>query len=105
MLPQNDDTLVDFLRQHRPSVPSPALDLEAEIMAAVAQEPNFAPPVQRRQLWLVPPAIAAGLLISWAGYSSYTHQKSLQNLPQLEAFIENNWDGLLEDRSNSYPFF
>ncbi len=39
-LPNNDQKLVDFLRQNRPDLPPENQDLESQIMAAVAATPQ-----------------------------------------------------------------
>lgn len=73
-LPNDDQRLVDFLRQNRPEIPPSSPDLEEKLFCAIASSP---PPqlhhdsrnnISRyRQLWLVPPAIAASVALVWAG--------------------------------------
>lgn len=73
-LPNDDQRLVDFLRQNRPEIPPSSPDLEEKLFSAIASSP---PPqlhhhsrnnISRfRQLWLVPPAIAASLALAWGG--------------------------------------
>lgn len=73
-LPNDDQRLVDFLRQNRPEIPPSNPELEEKIFQAIASSP---PPhlhhnspnhsSRHRQLWLVPPAIAASLALAWAG--------------------------------------
>lgn len=112
-LPENDQKLVDFLRQHHPDVPPVSEDLEARIMAAVeashpseaiekAIEKSSVIPLRRRSLWLMPPAIAAGLLITWGTHHWLTPAPpTATELASLEVFIETIWDEVAEP---DYPY-
>jgi len=55
-------------------------------------------PVSRR-LWTVPPVIAAGLLMAWSGYRTLIPFPELSNSASLEAFLENNWEGVVGETS------
>lgn len=106
-LPKDDQKIVEFLRQHHPDVPPGSEDLEARIMAAVeASHPSEAIkkssviPLRRRSLWLMPPAIAAGLLITWGTHHWLTPAPpTATELASLEVFIENTWDEVVEPDS------
>lgn len=73
-LPNDDQRLVDFLRQNRPEIPPYNPELEENLFQAIASSP---PPQLHhrspnnssrfRKLWLVPPAIAASLALVWTG--------------------------------------
>jgi len=73
-LPNDDQRLVDFLRQNRPEIPPSSPDLEEKLFQAIASSP---PPQlhhhspnnhsRSRQLWLIPPTIAASVALVWAG--------------------------------------
>jgi len=113
-LPKDDHKLVDFIRQNCPEVPPTNQDLEAKIMAAVAattpSEPVKPSPVmswRRRSLWLMPPAIAASLLIGWGTNQLLTPVPlTATELASLEYFIENTWDEAIEpDRPDWYLDF
>lgn len=97
---ENDLKLVDFISKHRAAVPSGSADLEDRILQQVALTNNRENiiPFSRRRLWLVPSAIAAGLL---AGVISYRYvmvlQPSAAEVTSLEAFMENNWHGSLSN--------
>ena len=98
--PIDDQPLVTFLRQHRPAPPPPAPDLEERILAAVANEPAHVRQYRHRRLWIVPPAIAAGVLIARAGHRLLTPPTpSPAEIANLEAFFVNSWDGTLSDSS------
>lgn len=111
-LPKDDQKLVDFLRQHRPEVPSGNQNLEAQIMGMVAATPPSAPvpkfqviPLRRRSLWLMPPAIAASLFIAWGTNRLLTPvPPTATELASLEVFIENTWDEVLEPESQDWDF-
>lgn len=110
-LPKDDQKLVDFIREHRPEVPPTNQALEAKIMAAVAATTPSQPVKQsrviswrRRSLWLMPPAIAASLLIAWGTNQLLTPPPpTATELASLEDFIENTWDEAIEpDRPDWY---
>lgn len=109
-LPNNDQKLVDFLRQNRPDLPPENQDLESQIMAAVAATPqnrggqkSSVIPFRRRSLWLMPPAIAAGLSIAWGTSLLLTPTPpTTTELASLEVFIENTWDGVLDQDSQDW---
>ncbi|MBD2744048.1 hypothetical protein [Coleofasciculus sp. FACHB-1120] len=92
--PDDDKPLIEFLRQHRGHVPPSAPDLESHIMQAVAS----APPQGRRKMWLLPSAIVASLLVTWAGYRVLvpnTASTASTNTAELEAFLATNWDSVV----------
>ena len=117
----DDDSLVNFLKANRPEVPPATPDLEERIVQVV--ESKTTSPVNRffqhdpakcRRLWLVPPAIAVGVLFaigsdslrsstlfrsSWA-----TTTPSEAEMVSLEAFLEHNWNNLTFDSTNSISF-
>ena len=73
-LPNDDQRLVDFLRQNRPEIPPSSPELEDKLFQAITSSPpphlhHHSPThsSRYRQLWLVPPAIAASLALVWAG--------------------------------------
>lgn len=101
-LPNDDQRLVDFLRQNRPETPSSNPELEERIFQAIASSP---PPqlqhnspsrlFRRRQLWLVPPAIAASLALVWAG-NYWRENHFLNNSFAAKPILQNS-----ADRSNN----
>lgn len=101
-LPNDDQNLVDFLRQNRPEIPPANPELEERIFQAIASSPlpqlqNNSPNrfFRRRQLWLVPPAIAASLALVWAGNywrESYSFNNSLAS----KSIVQNS-----DDRANN----
>lgn len=73
-LPNDDQRLVDFLQQNRPEIPPSSPDLEEKLFQAIAS--SSTPQLHHnsrnhssryRQLWLVPPAIAASAALVLAG--------------------------------------
>ena len=85
--------LAAFLRQHRPCVPPAADELEDRVMQAVE---TLHPQPARRKLWLVSGMLAASLAIATAGYRLLTPATpSAAQLSDLEAFLVNNWNGLV----------
>ncbi|MBW4619076.1 MAG: hypothetical protein KME17_06925 [Cyanosarcina radialis HA8281-LM2] len=105
MTKQNDDDrLIEFLRQHRPSVPPVAPDLEDQILQAVAASDVKHP--RRRLLWVLPPAIAAGALIAWVGYQILSPPqvpKIAVDPASVEAFLEDNWNAAIGETPEVTP--
>lgn len=121
----SDKKLVNFLKQYRPNVPEAAPDFEQELLAAIdrndaaAREFNYLgePPFTRYSKtskilcfpkWAFPSAIAAGLLVFWSGYPVLVPaQFHADEAAHLEAFLVNNWEGVLNDsrgeNSLDYP--
>ncbi|BAY31842.1 hypothetical protein NIES2107_37280 [Nostoc carneum NIES-2107] len=100
--PDDEQNLVNFLRQHRPPVPPAAPDLEQQILQQVQ---TFAVKPQRHlpRLWLVPPAIAASLVAAVVSYKVFAPAKpSAAELANLEAFIDSNWQGTVSEHTGSY---
>ncbi|MEB3827115.1 hypothetical protein [Phormidium sp. CCY1219] len=92
------DRLVAFLQQHRPEPPPPAGNLEARIMASTANSLPTPTTKPKPYLWLLPPALAAGLLLVWGSYKTLAPPpQTATELAQIEAFMENTWDNVLED--------
>ncbi len=112
--PDDDRSLTNFLRQHRPAIPPASAELEEHVMALVAAtpqapeatrlraagEPDFAVVRQgaRRWLWVVPSAIAAGL-VAIVGYQAWWAPRAAEaQLAELETFIESTWHGTVAEQ-------
>ena len=111
----SDKKLVNFLKQYRPNVPEAAPDFEQELLAAIDRnvaaarelnsrgEPQFTKSSKRSGLlgfpkWAFPSAIAAGLLVFWSSYPVLVPaQFHADEAAHLEAFLVNNWEGVLND--------
>ncbi|MEG4291882.1 hypothetical protein Q5692_24300 [Microcoleus sp. C2C3] len=110
-----DKKLVNFLKQYRPNVPEAAPDFEQELLAAIDRndaaarelnsrgESQFTRHSKRSGIlcfpkWAFPSAIAAGLLVFWSGYPVLVPaQFHADEAAHLEAFLVNNWEGVLND--------
>lgn len=116
--PSSDQDLVNFLKQHRPSLPEAAPDLELKILAAIeSNQASIVNEIHRDKTrltaspksndrlkissvskWALSSAIAAGLLVFWSGYRSFeTAQLPDEETAKLEAFLVTNWEGVLHD--------
>ena len=110
----SDRKLVNFLKQYRPNVPDAAPDFEQKVLAAIqrndaASELNHLGDSQfiescksskkfRFPKWTFPAAIAAALLVFGSGYRALvTAQLHADETAHLEAFLVNNWEGVLND--------
>jgi hypothetical protein len=107
----SDKKLVDFLKQYRPDIPDAAPDLEQKLLAALDRDGVDRPQIYRQEMpcnstekrsgilsiakWVVPPAIAAGLLVSWTSYRLlFPAPINQEETANLEAFLINNWEGV-----------
>ena len=110
----SDEKLVSFLKQYRPNSPEAAPDFEHKVLAAIdrneaaARKRNYLGDSQftRSQKksgifgfpkWMFPSAIAAGLLVFWSGYRVLITAPKADEAAHLEAFLVNNWEGVLND--------
>lgn len=101
--PEDDEQLVKFLRQHTGTVPSVAPDLEEQIITAISSAPQRSSWKQLR--WILPPAMAAGLLLAWTGYRvPMPISPSPTEVASLEAFLESNWDSVLNSDTEADSF-
>jgi hypothetical protein len=99
-IPPDEKQWQAFLRKHHPTPPPEADDLEERLMNAIATSRT---PLRSRRLWTVPSAIAAGLLMVWSGYRFLIPLSESSNSASLEAFLENNWNEVVEDAPASSP--
>lgn len=99
-LPEDDEPLVNFLRQYAPKPPAASPDLEEKILNALTSLPE-SPHRLVLPLWLLRgAAVAACLLATWMGYRFFTPQITSAELVSLEAFMETNWNGVIDDSSD-----
>ena len=110
----SDEKLVGFLKQYRPNLPEAAPDFEHKVLAAIDR--NEAAARKRNYLgdseftgahkksgifgfrkWVVPSAIAASLLVFGSGYRVLMTAQKADEAAHLEAFLVNNWEGVLND--------
>jgi hypothetical protein len=110
----SDKKLVNFLKQYRPKVPDAAPDFEQRVLAAIERNDSardlnrlgysrFTESSQSSKFvgfpkWGFPAAIVAGLLVFGSGYRVLvTAQLHADEAAHLEAFLVNNWEGVLND--------
>ncbi len=107
--PDDDHELVNFLRQHRSPVPPPSPAAEDRLIAAINALPQSDTVVEFRRsrrerrstIWLIPPAIAAGLVATLIGYRALVPAKpSNADLASLEAFVESNWQSTVNNTNS-----
>ncbi|MEG3438736.1 hypothetical protein V0288_16535 [Pannus brasiliensis CCIBt3594] len=98
-----DDNLVSFLRQHRPSPPEPRANLEEEILRAIeieAETPRKRPIISPRTGAISIAAIAL-LLFGFYRWSSPTPRVATISDRELEAFLADNWNETLYGSNRS----
>ncbi len=110
----SDEKLVSFLKQYRPNFPEAAPDFEQKLLAAIdrneaaaiklnnREEPQFTGSNKKSESlgfgkWVFPSAIAAGLLVFGSGYRVLVTAQKADEAAHLEAFLVNNWEGVLND--------
>jgi hypothetical protein len=111
-LPPEDQQWQEFLRKYRPTPPPAADDLEEQLMSAISADSfNVATrsekadaalarsqsPVRGIKSSAFASAIAAGLLMAWSGYRFLIPVSESSNSASLEAFLENNWNEVVEE--------
>ena len=118
--PESDDrALVAFLKQHQPIAPPEPANFEADLMAAIAQEPlpvTDMAVIQKPKRWrMVVGAIAAGLvgaalghnLGAWTNPGMRLADPGTTTTPdaELELFLENGWDGAIAQTDSTDSTF
>jgi hypothetical protein len=100
---QDDRKLIAFLKEYCPIPPNSNEDCEAKLMTEInllcKTECKNSP---RRLFWLIPGAIATGLLILWGGLGLLNPNRQLVNLTtdqELEAFLTDGWYGAMGETS------
>lgn len=97
----DDQDLVEFLREHRSPSPPPAVGLENAVMRAIAT-PKVQSSPRRWNRWIAAPAIAASLITVVLSYRALVPpQPSAGDVATLEAFIETNWNNTVSNRSDT----
>ncbi|MCY7276764.1 MAG: hypothetical protein LH702_24275 [Phormidesmis sp. CAN_BIN44] len=97
----DDQDLVEFLRQHRSPSPPPAVGLENAIIRAIAK-PSDRAASRRWNSWIAAPAIAASLITVVLSYRALVPpQPSAGDVATLEAFIETNWHDTVSNNSDT----
>jgi hypothetical protein len=91
-LPPDDKQWKEFLQHYCPAPPPAAANFEERLMKAVEQAPH---PFLSRRLWALPPALVAGLLMTWSGYRTLVPIAEPSNSATVEAFLEDNWNGVV----------
>ncbi|NBD15922.1 MAG: hypothetical protein GVY04_07180 [Cyanobacteria bacterium] len=95
----SDERLVQFIREHHPSPPSPKENIEDTLIAQIeteAQPTNVTPfPRRRYQGWVFGSAIAASVLLLFTSVR-FLQPSSLspQETAELEAFLIENWEAV-----------
>ncbi|MEM1369665.1 MAG: hypothetical protein AAGG02_16955 [Cyanobacteria bacterium P01_H01_bin.15] len=91
-LPTDDDQkLVAFLKRYQPDVPPAPEGFEAKLLASLPPRKSATRPWH----WLIPGAIAVGLL-GTVTYRSFNPTPQLANSAELEEFLMVSWEGGLE---------
>ena len=110
----SDKKLVSFLKQYRPNSPEAAPDFEQKLLSAIDEnqatarklnyfrEPRCTGAHKKLGIvgfrkWVFPTAIAAGLLVFGSGYRVLITAQKADEAAHLEAFLVNNWEGVLND--------
>ncbi len=97
--PEEFPTLVNFLSQYRPPTPAPDPGLEEMVVRQALETHRF------RRGWLVPPVLAAGLLVALSNYPM-APAPHVRDSAALRDFIVSNWNGVTatNDDHSGDPF-
>jgi hypothetical protein len=89
--PEEDHTLINFLRENRP-LPPTSPHLEARIMQQISQEK---PLNSGLPLWLLPGTLICTLALGWGIYRTWRNpQPQIAAHPQeIENFVVESWQG------------
>jgi hypothetical protein len=100
----DDEKLVDFLKEYRPAPPPTMRDLEWQLMELVTRELPL-PPKYPHQFFLIISSAMAGSLLLLVG--SYRWLKPLPEVAsdreELEIFLVDNWNETMSDTSVAFP--
>lgn len=94
-LPHDDDEqLVNFLKQHRPLPPNANPHMEGQLMELIRREPVSLPKQPSSILWFLFSAIAASLLLIFGSYRWFNAAPKMTTTSdlELEAFLMESWD-------------
>ena len=98
--PNNDEKLVTFLREHCPLPPPARADAEEQLMGLVEKQSILSQKSRQAFFWLVPSAIAACILLAWGSCRWLNPPPQIAtNSDELEAFLVNNWEGVMGETS------
>ena len=103
--PNDDDSLVAFIKQYRPAIPPTAANFEEELMELIERETTLPQQQSHSLVFAIPrikslipiaSATLAGLLLSWGGYRLLNPSPSIA---QLELFLVNSWNSAIGSTS------
>ncbi|MDV3000068.1 MAG: hypothetical protein N5P05_001674 [Chroococcopsis gigantea SAG 12.99] len=99
-----EDPLVDFLRQYRPSPPRESPDFESRLMNLIDLESQESKTFSWRFGGLIGATLCTGLLLFLGGFraSERTAQQARLSDQELEAFVIDTWDGTMGEPMNYY---
>lgn len=96
----DDEQLIDFLKQYRPVPPRARANLEAQLMELVTREPPPPPRYAHQFFWIVSSAMAGSLLLGVGGYRWLNPSPQVATNPsELETFLVDSWSGSIGDIS------
>lgn len=105
--PQDDDKLVKFLRRYRPLPPPARVNLERQLLQAIASQTRPRQQVRPAYLfWTLASACLGGLLLAWGGNRWFSPQPFPQvtaSSEDLEVFLMESWQGALGETALSWP--
>lgn len=98
-LPDDDQPLIQFLKQNRPIPPATPNLVEKQLMQWVVKKRR----VSSKSIlvrWLIPGAIATAGLVTWQLWKSSPSTQQMATQPEeLESFVIDSWNGANEQLS------
>lgn len=98
-IPQDDDKLVAFLRQHRPVPPTAKTNMETQLMELVDRS-SLSRDRHCPLFWMISGLVTSSLLLVFASYRALNSSPQIaNNSAELETFLIEGWNGVLEPRN------
>lgn len=110
MKSNRDESLVNFLKQHQPNPPTAPPDAEDALFALIeadttptrSRSPKRKPKSNKKVIWLIPTAIAAGLTLMWGRYKNDVLSPELADQNPPSVFTANQSDPTADENLEVY---
>jgi len=96
----DDEKLISFLRENRPTPPPEVLDQENKLLNCL-QKPGQ---TSKTKPWAIPSTLAACALLFWTGYQLQPPSSSPHDFHQVDSFVVNTWEGINPTPQEAYIY-
>lgn len=102
----DDQNLVRFLKQNRPLPPSNNYFGEEQLMTLISKEQIPSSWLNHSWIWLVPSAIATGILLMSGSVINKNLSPQIAQKPEdIETFMVQAWESSLVQNIDNQPFY